>query len=64
MPGIQAAVFADPPKVDSNKEKSSEWQNHAVQHIEPKQGVGVDEMSAKHQKADFRTDKRHGRGYV
>src|SRR5208337_4412563 len=59
--GVQAAVFADSPEVNRDEEHRGQRKNHAVQHVEAQQCIGVDGASSEQQEVNLVADYRHGR---
>src|SRR6516164_4990762 len=59
---IQAAIFANAPEMNRNKEDSGQRKNHAVQHVETQQRIGVHCIASEQQEMDLVAHHRHRRG--
>src|ERR1035441_9071673 len=58
LPGVQSAVLPNSPEVNAQEQDGDQRQDHAMQHVESQQGVGVHRMAAQNEKSDFRAQHR------
>src|SRR5690242_16019537 len=61
---VQPAIFANSPEVDADQQNRGQRQDHAVQHIESEQRIGVNLISSEHQETNLFAHQRNSLGDV
>ena len=57
---VKAAILANAPEMNRDKQNRDQRQNHAVQHVEAQQRIGIHLVAAQHQEVNLVADDRHG----